>query len=492
MAISGRHLARSFVLNLGGEAIPALLSLAVIPLLITRLGVDRFGVLTLAWSLIGYFSLFDLGLGRALTAFVAERLATTRSGEIRIIVRKALVLILAVGIIGSSALLTPARWLVTDVLNIPAPLRSETLVTFWLIAIGIPVVATMAGLRGVLEAQQRFAFLNAVRIPMGVLQFLAPLLVSFVSLSLVWMTASLLLVRVVAWIIMFYAMRKSLPPASSDARAPLSAILRYGGWLTVSQVVGPLMVTLDRFVVAAVVSAAAVAYYATPNDMVSKFGMISNAIAAVAFPAFAASFRANSAAAAELFNRSLRWLMIALFPASLVVVVWAHEGLRLWLGAEFAERASVVLQILTIGVFINGFAKIPFSLVQAASRPDLTARSHVTQLPFFLVAVYVGSLHFGIVGAAAAFTARMAIDTTLLFLFSNRLFATVDAKARNLTGAIVLATVVLVVGMMLETVASRALFSGIALVLFSCLAWSTLISAPERIRLIQLAGMRRA
>ena len=57
-------------------------AVVTIPALIGRLGTDRFGVLTLAWILLGYFSLFDLGLGRALTKMVAEQLGLGQERDI--------------------------------------------------------------------------------------------------------------------------------------------------------------------------------------------------------------------------------------------------------------------------------------------------------------------------------------------------------------------------------------------------------------------------
>src|SRR5438876_3369213 len=68
---SGRLLARNTVWNLLGSGAPMLLAVFCIPILIRGLGTDRFGVLTLAWALIGYASLFDLRLRRALTPLVA-------------------------------------------------------------------------------------------------------------------------------------------------------------------------------------------------------------------------------------------------------------------------------------------------------------------------------------------------------------------------------------------------------------------------------------
>ena len=47
--------------------LPTLAGVVAIPRLVHSLGVDRFGLLSLAWIIVGYFSLFDMGMGRALT-----------------------------------------------------------------------------------------------------------------------------------------------------------------------------------------------------------------------------------------------------------------------------------------------------------------------------------------------------------------------------------------------------------------------------------------
>jgi len=72
------RLAQSSLWNLLGQGVPIAAALVAIPLLVKGLGTERFGILTLAWVVIGYFSLFDLGMGRALTKVVAEELAAGR------------------------------------------------------------------------------------------------------------------------------------------------------------------------------------------------------------------------------------------------------------------------------------------------------------------------------------------------------------------------------------------------------------------------------
>src|SRR5216110_919616 len=98
---SGRLLARNTIWNLLGSGAPMLVAVVCIPILIRGLGKERFGVLTLAWALIGYASLFDLGVGRALTQLVARKLGAGEDHEVPTLVWTSMVLMLLLGLVGT-------------------------------------------------------------------------------------------------------------------------------------------------------------------------------------------------------------------------------------------------------------------------------------------------------------------------------------------------------------------------------------------------------
>ena len=148
--IGGRRLVRNVLWNLLGTGAPLFVAIVAIPMLIEGLGTARFGVLTLAWMVVGYFSLFDLGLGRAITKLVAERLGAGKDKEIPGIVWTAMSLMGALGILGAIVITCLSPWLVGGVLEIPEELQSETLTAFYLLAVSIPIVVSATGLRGIL------------------------------------------------------------------------------------------------------------------------------------------------------------------------------------------------------------------------------------------------------------------------------------------------------------------------------------------------------
>src|SRR5712692_4493133 len=148
---AGRLLARNVIWNLIGNGAPMVVAVFSIPILIHGLGKDRFGVLALAWALIGYASLFDLGLGRALTQLVARKLGAGEDREVPTLVWTSLLLMLVLGLLGAAVVILLSPWLVHRALHVPSALQGETLRSFYLLGLSIPVVISTAGLRGLLE-----------------------------------------------------------------------------------------------------------------------------------------------------------------------------------------------------------------------------------------------------------------------------------------------------------------------------------------------------
>jgi len=428
----GGLLAKNTIFNLLGQIIPMIVAVVTIPLIINAMGVGRFGVLTLAWMVVGYFSLFDMGLGRATTKFVAECLPSGDHEKIIRIIWGSLILMAAFGIMGAviALLLTPV--LIRDILNIPPELIDESRRAFYLLALSIPVVSMTAGARGVLEAQQRFDYVNIVKVPVYTAAFITPLAVLPFSNSLVPIVGVLILSRLIGLLAyLFFCFRAT--PGLSRIRFPGKALIRellgYGGWLTISNLVWPLMTYMDRFVIGAMLTMAAVAYYVTPYELVAKMLIITGSFLGVIFPAFSTFSAGRHEELMQLFNRAVKYLLVILVPAVFAVVILAKPFFKIWLGDEFVIYSAVILQILALGKLINSVSQVPSSAIQAMGRPDITAKLHLAELPIYILMLYVFVHAFGIIGAAVAWTVRVVIDSAIYFYLYYRL-SPVSAEKR--------------------------------------------------------------
>ncbi len=423
--LSRKLLARNSLLNLLGSVLPVLVAIIAIPILVRGIGTERFGILSLVWMFVGYFSLFDLGLGKAVTKLVAEKIGTDEEGQIPPLVWTSIFLMLLLSIVGLAVLVGVTPWLVRDVLNVSTSFEDETIFSFYAIAVSLPFIINTSALRGILIAYQRFGLVNAIRVPQGILNFLAPLAVLPFSTSLIPVVSVLIGLRILVWFAHLYLCLKNYPTLYRNIKIKRSVVrplLGFGSWMTVTNIVSPLMTYLDRFFIASVVSTTAVAYYAAPYQVVTKLLIVPGALLSVLFPAFSSSLNTDSHRAQQLFENGIQAIFIILFPVTVIILFFAHEGLNVWLGFEFAENSTVVLQILAIGILFNSLTLVPFTYIQSAGRPDLTAKFHLLELPIYIFALLLVLPRYGIVGAAGVWVVRIILDGMLLFWATMSLF----------------------------------------------------------------------
>jgi O-antigen/teichoic acid export membrane protein len=500
----GRLLARSTLWNLAGQVLPMIAAMRAIPAIIHGIGLDRFGILTLGWVVVGYFSLFDLGLGRALTKIVAAKLAEARVLEERgtdseldksntpddrvrelyALIWTSSLLLVILGVVAGGAMFLSAPWLVHRALRIPPGLQLETLHALYLLAGSLPIITSTSGFRGILEALQRFDTVNRIRIPMALSVFLGPLLVLPFSKSLVVIFGFLVAGRFLAWIAFAFASLAALPGLRHGitlTSSGLKAAFQFGGWITAGNLIVPVLAYVDRFVIGALLSVASVALYTTPFEAVTRLQAIPGAIAGVMFPAFASTFVNDRQRTALLMQRAVKYVFLVVFPVVLFIVGFAPEGLRVWVGPVFAQKSTVVLRTLAAGVFVNCLAQIPLSLVQGTGRPDLAAKLQAVELPFYLPAIYWATKYHGLAGAALTWTLRVTLDALLLFAIAYGLLPEARGMAKRFAVSAGSAVAVFYGITLVFSPVPRALLIAAVLVGAAGAAWFAVLVEEERI-----------
>ena len=422
---------KSAAWSLSGNVLPMLAALAAVPFLMRHLGQERLGVLSLVWVIVGYFSFLDMGLGRAVTVAVASFRTSAVSGradELHV-VGTASVLLVSVG--SAIALLLGlgiAGWGVPVRLSSPEFLEEVKQALLWMLP-SLPLLLLSSALRGHLEGVGAFRSLNLLRIPTGVMLVAGPCLTALYSPDLVWACVSILAVRLVHVLALlrlvaqemgfrFSHFARALVRASSATW--LRQLLSFGGWVTVSNIVGPVIVYVDRFVIGALLAASSVVIYAVPFDVVSRLPVLVASLCSVLLPELARLHRnastgqGNFHSVRSLVRRSSifsAWAVAAVVVLGWVATPWA---LRSWLGPAFAEQATQLTQILLLAFGVNALAQIPFTALQAAGRVRAVALLHVAELLPYGAILVLAISWLGIAGAAWAWLLRSAIDYAVL------------------------------------------------------------------------------
>lgn len=421
-------LRRNTIWNLAGSGLPLVAAVIFIPFTLSRLGNEAFGVLTLIWALIGYFSLFDMGVGRALTYELSKLRARNDISEISLTLKAGLMLTFGAGLIGAFLMLILAPYLALNWLKISPALQQDAMLSFKIAAIGVIPTTITSGLRGALEGLGRFDVSNINKVILGLCIFSLPALSIVVhGNNHLWLiTLYLVLARFIAVFSAAINLRNYLNVSNAGLiMAHMKLLLNYGVWVTVTGIVGPLMVYGDRFFVSAVVGAEALPIYAIPQEGLQRLLLIPMALCGALLPQLTALGYQN---VEDVYRRNYKRVAIFMLCICGLAAAFAYPVVSLWLSVEFAQKALPIVIILCVGVWINSISLVPSTLIQASGNPKLTALFHLFELILYVFILWWLAKKFGLIGAALAWVARQAIDLFLLHFAANKFLKSIYEK----------------------------------------------------------------
>ncbi len=417
-------LKRNTLWNLVGSGAPFLLGAICIPYLLKKIGVEAFGILTLIWALIGYFSLFDFGLGRVLTQQVAANIATESGEQVLSLVKTGLLFVTGTGLLGGTVSAALARPLGIKWLHVSVTLQQTTVYSLLIASIGVPLTALTTGLRGVLEAYENFKVVNLLRMLLGLANFALPALsVMVFGPSLEMIVISIIVARLAVLGIHIVQVYKIIPSGWRAARINkenIRNLMSFGAWMTVSNVISPLMVTADRFIISYLLGAGIVAYYTVPFEVLIRVLIIPGALTAALFPRLTSVISVDLQQAKKLYHKCLKVVMSTMLPVTLLIIIGSYWGLTIWLGKDFANHSWLITSILAVGLLFNGMAQIPHAAIQASGNMRATAIIHFSELLLYIPLLFIFLKYFGLLGAAVIWVIRVGGDLIILLLFANK------------------------------------------------------------------------
>lgn len=409
-------LKRNTFYNLSGSLLSMAAALVVVPLFIHKIGTEKYGILAIIWLFIGYFGVFDLGLSRATANQVAKLIDREDRANV---FWTAILLNAAVGAVGGIVLYFIGGFLFQHVLKMPPSMRASTLVMMPWLAVAVPVATITGVLTGTMEGCEHFLLVNSLQVCGSVLLQVIPLIVAFLlGPNLKWLIGSAILARVLTTLPFIVGTLYILPIGSPrmPSRHWAKVLFGYGAWVTVSNVIAPVFNSVDKFMIGGMAGLSSVTYYAVPERLARQGSIVPGALARTLFPRLSAE---QQQVAKETARRSLTALIAVLTPITALMVLGVRPFLAHWIDPGFAVIAGPVGAVVSVSIWINGLAYVPYALLEARGRPDLTAKFHIIEIAPHLALLWYCLHRYGLIGGAWALVFVSALDAGLLLWKSD-------------------------------------------------------------------------
>lgn len=409
-------LIKNSIYNLGGFIIPTIVAIPSLGVLARTLGTESFGLFTLAFAVVGYASIFDAGLTRA----VIREISIFRDDktERNNIISTATISVALLGILAAVIIYFSVHK-IGVFLNVSVQLTDDFEKSFKVLSLAVPIFLVNQIWLASLEGMERFGNINIQRTISSSCLAIIPAFFAYYYHSLYYAMLGLVIGRIISLAISFLFSREIILTAGWSFKfQTLKRLIMFGGWITVSNIISPVMVYFDRFVISHVLGANKVAFYTAPSEAVARLLNIPAALSRALFPKLSSSTLVTDKNKLERLSYIL--MLIACLPILLVGMVFANKIMVIWMGPDYAGEPAMILRILLVGFIFNALAQIPFSKIQAAGYAKITATLHMFELLPYLLALYYLTIHFSLIGTALAWSLRVSLDFIALYILSRK------------------------------------------------------------------------
>uniref|UniRef100_UPI0012506048 flippase n=2 Tax=Acinetobacter ursingii TaxID=108980 RepID=UPI0012506048 len=270
-----------------------------------------------------------------------------------------------------------------------------------------------------LEGLEKFGNISIQRTISSSLLALLPLVFCWFNATLVNAIWGLVVGRTLSLILTFFICKKMiLNSGLRFYKSIFKRLITFGGWLTLSNIISPIMVYFDRFVISNVMGASRIAFYTAPAEGVARLSNIPFALARALFPKLSNSQDATEKKRLE--QQSYFLVSLVCLPIVILAILLSDSIMTIWMGSEYAGTASNVLKILLIGFLFNALAQIPYALLQSQGKSKTTALIHISEVLPYLFLLFFLTFHYGVIGTAFAWTVRTLVDLIILFILSRK------------------------------------------------------------------------
>jgi O-antigen/teichoic acid export membrane protein len=357
----GRHVSsRRFSTNVlwSWAAVAANLAMAFLlsPIMIRKLGDEAYGLWTLAYSIVDYYNLLDLGFRSAIVKHVAHWWTLEDRRQLAQVVNTGIAYF--VGVATALCALTVA---VSPFLPRLFHVSAAHVTAFSILVLSMGLTCAMAlpfgCLAACLEAAQRFDLSNRILMIMNVTRVVSVLVLLLAGYGLVAVALAAAAARLLQFVLIWRTFQRHLPIQWSRSLvhlATLRDLYRYGVHTLPSTVAWMLLQQGPGLVIGGMLSARFVGYYSLPaklsqyvQELVHRLGSVTNARTAEL------AARQDFPALRRLGVATNRYSLLIFMPAALFLTVYSEPLFRVWLTPQFAAASAPLAPWFAIGYLLG-------------------------------------------------------------------------------------------------------------------------------------------
>ena len=420
-------LGRNLLAGLANSTWSAIVNLAAVPFYIKFLGIEAYGLIGFFVTTQALLQLLDMGMTPTINREVARCSASgnmAESGKLLhslAVIYWSLAAVIAILILLLAPLIAE-YWLQSKQL-------SELTISHSLMLMGLVIACRWpVGLyQGALIGAQRLTVssgINMIMVTIGavgaisILAFLSPTIEAFFIWQACVGIVYAITMRSATWRII-----GKIPHLKFDIEK-LKSVWRFTAGMSGIGLTALAFTQLDKIILSKILGLDEFGIYMLATVVVSSLYILINPVFNVIYPRMSALVvTGDTEKLTELYRLGARLLASLLYPAAMMLVVFAEDLVYLWTGnPTLASKVAPIISLLAIGSALHGVMYFPYALQLAYGRTSLALRINIVLMIILTPLLVFLAFRYGVVGGAMAWLLLHVFNVLLATWMTHRHF----------------------------------------------------------------------
>lgn len=349
------------------------LVLITTPILIHGLGLAAYGVYSLAFSVAGFGSYLDFGLGWTVSKFVAEADAQKNECLLTAVVRSAFLYNVGVGLLFIAVILPSAEWIAHSLLRFSAVEAGVMAQMLRLAAISFLFSSISGGLFSTLRGLQRFDTATLIAAATLTVAMSGAAVAARLGYGVLAAASLQLLGTVFGLALGLWSCHGLLwnSASATPVTRQLRTMLAFSTWNSMTRLIQMLATEVDKVLVGRFAGPAMLTFYNVPFSLGQKINFVAGPAVTAIYPR-AAGRRYESESFMKQYFSGSRLVHVVTGAAAISVFLWGDRFLGAWIGPEMAHQGTFFARVFAIGFWLVSVGSFDGACIEGWNRPRVT------------------------------------------------------------------------------------------------------------------------
>jgi O-antigen/teichoic acid export membrane protein len=349
-----------WVINIASNYLRVIVGIAVmfflIPYMVSRLGIETFGLWSLIFAVVGLFGLLDLGFATAAMKYVAELTASGDHAQRNQVLATLLVVYLVLGAV-CLALVAALAGPASGWFDLPADQARPFTLALWLIGAVVAINFPASLVKAILIGSGRMHLVNGIELVTTLVNAALIVILLEAGLGLAGVAIATATTMLLGPLVMLPLAIRLTPGLSASprlfSRARVRELMGFSVYFFIANVAVLIILRIDPVVIKSFLTLSAVAVYAVAAKIAEYAYLLNKQFSNALMPLVSQS---KGAGDTDTVRRVLvdgtRFLLAIAVPFMALLFFYADAIVVRWMGPEFAE-AVPLLRLLLLAVLFS-------------------------------------------------------------------------------------------------------------------------------------------